>query len=106
MYVASAVYEDDVLQFVGQEEGRVRYKPLQGTTAASFAFDYFIKDHLGNVRMVLTEEAQTDMYPAATMETAQATTEESFYANLPSTRVDPPSGYPSNTPSVVYQISW
>jgi hypothetical protein len=41
-----------------------------GTT--SFNYDYFIKDHLGNVRVVLTEEQKTDMYPAATMETATA----------------------------------
>ncbi len=48
--------------------------------------------------MVLTEETQTDMYPAATMETATATTEEAFYSNLPSTRVNVPGGYPANTP--------
>jgi RHS repeat-associated protein len=48
--------------------------------------------------MVLTEEQQTDMYPAATMETASSTTEEAFYSNLPATRVDLPSGYPTNSP--------
>ncbi|MCU7551147.1 DUF6443 domain-containing protein [Chitinophagaceae bacterium LB-8] len=57
-------YEDDVLQFLPQEEGRIRYKADNG----SFVYDYFIKDHLGNVRMVLTEEQQTNFYPAATLE--------------------------------------
>ncbi len=98
-YIAGMVYQNDTLQFVGTEEGRVRFKPAVGATAASLQLDYFIKDHLGNVRMVLTDESQTDMYPAATMETAESTTEETFYSNLPATRVDPPAGYPSNTPS-------
>ena len=99
LYVAGAVYEDDVLQFVGHEEGRVRYKPAIGSIPADFAYDYFIKDHLGNVRMVLTDELQEDQYPAATMETAAATSEELFYSNLPATRVDLPTGYPPNSPS-------
>ena len=54
----------NVLQFTGHKEGRIRYKP----TDNSFAYDYFIKDHLGNVRMVLTEEQKQDFYPAATLE--------------------------------------
>jgi RHS repeat-associated protein len=58
----------DVLQFFGQEEGRVRFKPLAGTTPASFVYDYFLKDHLGNVRMVLTDEKEQQIYPAATLE--------------------------------------
>jgi len=67
-----------------------------GITA--FNYDYFLKDHLGNVRMVLTEEQKTDMYPAATMETVSAATEETFYSNLSQTRTDVPYGYPANTP--------
>lgn len=82
----------DTLQYFGQEEGRIRKKDT------GYVFDYFIKDHLGNIRMVLTEEQQTDMYPAATMELANATIEESFYGNVLETRDDPPSGYPANTP--------
>ena len=88
-----------VLQFGGQEEGRIRFKPAAGANTADFAYDYFIKDHLGNVRMVLTDEAQTDQYPAATMEDATTAAEETYYSNLPATRVNPPAGYPSNTPS-------
>jgi hypothetical protein len=53
-----------------------------GSLPASFEYDYMLKDYLGNVSMVLTEEQQVDQYPAATMETAQTTTEESLYANL------------------------
>jgi RHS repeat-associated protein len=58
----------DVLQFVPQEEGRIRFKPAVGALPASFAYDYMLKDHLGNVRVVITEEQQQDIYPAATLE--------------------------------------
>jgi RHS repeat-associated protein len=78
-YIAGMVYEDDVLQFAGQEEGRIRYKPAGVNTPADFAYDYFIKDHLGNVRMVLTDEAQTDIYPAVTLEPALTGVEGVFY---------------------------
>ena len=48
--------------------------------------------------MTLTDEQKSDMYPAATMETATATNEEKYYSNLPATRVALPTGYPANTP--------
>lgn len=56
------------LQFIGHEEGRIRYIPAEGTTPAAFVYDYFVKDQLGNVRMVLTDEQKQDIYPAATLE--------------------------------------
>ncbi|HEY0066497.1 MAG TPA: RHS repeat-associated core domain-containing protein, partial [Flavisolibacter sp.] len=101
LYVGSAVYEDGVLQFISHEEGRLRYfGPHQATSGyphtfpGGFHMDYFIKDHLGNVRMVLTGEQKSDEYPAATMETMPAETEESFYSKLPETRVAKPEGTP------------
>ncbi|MEO7049104.1 MAG: DUF6443 domain-containing protein [Ferruginibacter sp.] len=73
----------DVLQLIPHEEGRVRFKPAVGSTPADFAYDYFIKDHLGNVRMVLTEEKQLDHYPTATLEGSGAGSpvenEKAFY---------------------------
>jgi RHS repeat-associated protein len=83
----------DNLQFISFEEGRIR--PTD--SAHTWVYDYFLKDHLGNVRMVLTDEQKTDAYPAATMETAQAATEEALYANVNTTRVDKPAGYPNDT---------
>jgi RHS repeat-associated protein len=91
---------NDVLQFLPQEEGRIRFKPAilntagAITTPASFAYDYMLKDHLGNVRVVITEEQKVDPYPAATMEVAQTATEESIYTGLNTTRIDKPVGYP------------
>ncbi len=61
--------EPETLQFFGHEEGRVRPVYAKGTRQInSFAYDYFLKDHLGNVRMVLTDEKRTDTYPTATLE--------------------------------------
>jgi RHS repeat-associated protein len=55
---------------------------------------YLLKDHLGNVRVVITEEQKVDPYPAATMEVAQTATEESIYTGLNTTREDKSVGYP------------
>ncbi|MBO9205245.1 MULTISPECIES: RHS repeat domain-containing protein [Niastella] len=58
----------DRLQLISHEEGRIRFTPASGTASAQVNYDYFIKDHLGNVRAVLTEEQKQDIYPAATLE--------------------------------------
>jgi RHS repeat-associated protein len=50
------------------EEGRIRpVRDVNNNNITAFTYDYFVKDHLGNVRMVLTEETQTKNY-VATME--------------------------------------
>ncbi len=95
---ANPNYTDDLL-FMLHGEGRIRAlytDPQHPHTLTGLTYDYFIKDHLGNTRVVLTEEQKPDVYPPATMETAQAATEEALYANLPETRADKPSGYPAD----------
>ncbi|MGN6213652.1 DUF6443 domain-containing protein [Parafilimonas sp.] len=86
------VYQDNVLQYLPQEEGRVRYKPAVGTDPASFQYDYFIKDHLGNVRMVLTEEEKTDTYPVLSFEgasgSATVTNQDAVWSNAAGDAVD------------------
>jgi RHS repeat-associated protein len=83
-------YVNDTLQFLPQEEGRIRYN----VSDSSFAYDYFLKDHLGNVRMVLTEQQQSDAYPACTMEEVDSTINNKYYSNVTATRNSVPSGYP------------
>jgi RHS repeat-associated protein len=83
-------YVNDTLQFLPQEEGRIRYNVLD----SSFYYDYFLKDHLGNVRMVLTEQQQSDAYPACTMEQLDSTINNKYYSNVAATRNSLPSGYP------------
>jgi RHS repeat-associated protein len=91
-------YVNDTLQFLPQEEGRIRLRTSENT----FQYDYFIKDHLGNVRMVLTEEQKTDSYPAATLESSSISGESAFYGNLYSAQFSKPSwfydpAYPTNS---------
>jgi RHS repeat-associated protein len=105
-YVSGFVYESktyslaalvslnytDKLQFISQEEGRIRYKAAAGSIAASLNYDYMLKDNLGNIRMVLTEEQQQDIYPAATLENVTfnggtAITNESPYYNITAANV-------------------
>jgi RHS repeat-associated protein len=88
-------YVNDTLQFLSQEEGRIRYN----VPDSSLAYDYFIKDHLGNVRMVLTEQQQTNAYPVASLETTPLSNEKLYYAGLDTGRINKSSvsGYPSDT---------
>lgn len=81
LYMHNFVYKNDTMQFFTHEEGRARYDTVLGTTneAKIFDFDYFIKDHLGNVRMVLTEEKDTVPYVPLTFEDADITAQNAIW---------------------------
>lgn len=66
------------LQFIGHEEGRIRFVQGISPNPSRYVYDYFVKDHLGNVRMVLTEEEQRDIYPIATLEGDKASATSSI----------------------------
>jgi len=99
-YIGSFVYQNNVLQFVGQEEGRIRpYGTDSGLVRLdTLLYDYFLKDHLGDTRMILTDEQRTDAYPMATMEPGDSTIEDTYYANIGTTRtaINTISGYPTD----------
>ncbi|MGN6420025.1 MAG: DUF6443 domain-containing protein [Pseudobacter sp.] len=98
----SSLGNEDRMQFVIHEEGRVRLR----STDNSWQYDYMLKDHLGNTRMVLTEEQNIHFYPATTLEgtfgasgNSMVNHEKQFYKIDPS-RITPESAIPSwNTPS-------
>ena len=52
LYMGGAIYQNDVLQFMSQEEGRIR----ANSNNTGYIYDYFLKDQLGNIRMVLTDD--------------------------------------------------
>jgi RHS repeat-associated protein len=93
-YLSEFVYENNTLRYWEHEEGRVRSITPPQQNAPVFVFDYFLKDNSGNIRTVLTDEQQTDSYPAATMELPASSSENIFYDNVNNTRVLRPSGCP------------
>jgi RHS repeat-associated protein len=84
LYIGGFVYMNDTLQYVLNEEGRIRYTQKRNSTTGvlyyAYEYDYFIKDHLGNVRTVLTEGRDTASYQA-TMEPAAQVTENALFSN-------------------------
>jgi RHS repeat-associated protein len=115
LYIAAFVYQQrdtlsspgggiDTLQFISHEEGRIRWayqKYTTGATGYKYVYDFFEKDHLGNTRMVLTQEKDTSNY-LASMEAAYRATEVQLFNNITSTcyawsSVPGSSGIPSGT---------
>ncbi|TXJ23469.1 MAG: hypothetical protein E6Q24_18100 [Chitinophagaceae bacterium] len=109
-YIGDYVYEQftpsagggngEQLLFVLHEEGRLKIITPQTKTGATGAdlnagtagisnwpvgkqavFEYFIKDHLGSTRMVLTEEYHKEFY-LATMESDAAAAEEPLFGQV------------------------
>jgi len=107
LYIGGAVYESkadnrpetndyiEVLRFIAHEEGRIRFKDVNGTPR--FEYDYMLKDQVNNVRMVITEETTDDIYPIATLESGMQQGEQKFYFFNPSNVVaaSSVSGLPS-----------
>jgi hypothetical protein len=85
LYIDGFVYMNDTLQYVNEEEGRIRWAKKKnntnGTIYYAFEYDYYLRDHLGNVRTVLTEGKDTATY-AATMETADSATVQALFSNV------------------------
>ncbi|NSL88906.1 RHS repeat-associated core domain-containing protein [Chitinophaga sp. Mgbs1] len=92
-YIGQLNFKNDSLRFIGHSEGRTRvvYKTGQ---QPQYVYDYFEKDHLGNIRTVLTEQRDFSMY-AATMEPDAAPKETVLFSNVDETRKSLPPGYPA-----------
>ncbi|MDO6432930.1 DUF6443 domain-containing protein [Flavitalea sp. BT771] len=100
MYLKEFQYRNDTIQFVSHEEGRTRYfwqHYLNGDSSFRMRFDYFEKDHLGNTRVILTDQRDTAQY-VATMEAAYRTKENKLFYNIPATSYarSAASGYPAD----------
>lgn len=93
-YNDDLLYKNDTLRYVTHDEGRIR-TVLTAGKPVGYQYDYFLKDHLGNVRMVLTEQSDLSMY-AATMENANSAKENILFSNIDLTRSAKPAGYPAD----------
>jgi len=104
-YLGGFVYENNSLQFFGHEEGRIRQAYNATQNKYDYRYDYMLKDHLGNVRAVLTDERKQDTYPAATLEgdlnnTASAAyIEKQYYQINPSAVISNPQSLPNTYPN-------
>ena len=112
LYAAGFVYQQtdtitnptggiDTLQFMAHEEGRARlafHKYLNGSTNYSWEYDFYEKDHLGNTRVLLSQEKDSALY-TATMEGRYRSTENLLFYNIPATVYarNLISGYPVDT---------
>lgn len=105
-YLGGYVYRNNALQYFTQTDGRVR--PISGASTP-FVFDYLIKDHLGNTRVVLTDQQNTINPPVATVEetpTASLTTEESYFNINPADITSMPNdNYPNNNGNPPYNTN-
>ena len=94
LYLGAFNYQNDTLQFISHEEGRIR-TASPGKTDTLW-YDYYEKDHLGDTRIVLTEQAQKSVY-TATMELNNAATEQLLFDSIATTRFGVPTGFEPST---------
>ncbi|GEO22236.1 hypothetical protein CQA01_27700 [Cyclobacterium qasimii] len=77
-YIGELVFLDGNLDYMIHEEGRVTYE------SGVYQYEYFVKDHLGNVRQVLRQpKTETKL---ATMESQHATKEKENFSGLSASR--------------------
>jgi RHS repeat-associated protein len=71
------VYENDTLRFITHEEGRLVPDNREGAPGA-WEYQYFLKDHLGNTRVVFSEKKSTTEYKATFETNGQAEEQQLF----------------------------
>lgn len=85
-FIGDFVYQDSVLQYILNEEGRTRPVANDSTGRYTrYVYDYFIKDHLGNVRSTVTANPINAAY-LARHEIATANLEQLVFDNIPNVR--------------------
>ncbi len=78
-YVGAMILENDTLKQIQTAEGRIVADTAgQGYT---YHYQYYLKDHLGNVRLTFGAEPDTTTY-TATMESENASEEEQYFDNI------------------------
>ncbi len=91
-YLNGNIYENHVLQYLSTSEGRSVYTP----SGNSFKEEYFVKDHLGNVRSTIDVIQKPMQIYLATYELASANLEGLYFEQLNEIRDDKPGSINPN----------
>ena len=93
-YWGPIVYNDGDVEMVMHDEGRARY------IGPAFAYDYFVKDHLGNVRNIVKGTMEyVELEYKAGFELVSATVEEAVFTQIGVVRDNKPLGTPGDLSS-------
>lgn len=85
-YLGNFVYKNNGLQYASTPEGRTVYNKASQT----FKEEFFVKDHLGNVRSVIDVYTYPTQQYLATYEVASANLENLFFEKVDEVRDDKP----------------
>jgi hypothetical protein len=89
-YLGAFQYQNNELQQVAHAEGRVRYakrQTINGQTAEYYwNYDFYYKDHLGNIRETVTEQKDATLYKASMETNIVGEIESQVGAGMPSRR--------------------
>lgn len=97
-YINGLEYSDaGELRQIPHEEGRIRRKP-----DGSYIYDYYLKDHLGSVRVTLSEEQPATVYSMVTSEPENEEQETKYFYNVKETRAQKPSSHPTRKAKDLY----
>jgi RHS repeat-associated protein len=94
-YWGPFVFKNDSLQYVLHQDGRTRWL----ADSNLFKYDFFVKDHQGNVRTVMTEDISQGVSLQAGFEMACANMEESTFDCIANVREISPAGSPDDLQS-------
>ncbi|RQO30391.1 hypothetical protein DBR32_12540 [Taibaiella sp. KBW10] len=98
-YIANGVYKNEVLQYLSTAEGRTDMSKAQPQE------QYFVKDHLGNIRSIIASALTEVIGPGGTgrtqnysagYEAANAAVEEQVFENVSNVREEKPGSLSSN----------
>ncbi|MBX9448947.1 MAG: hypothetical protein KL787_04210 [Taibaiella sp.] len=89
-YMSDFVYKDKRLEYIHTPDGRMQPRVNEAGNTG-FVYDFYTKDHLGNIRSTITAEPMSLEY-LASHEIAAAYIENLFFDNIPPVRAPIPGG--------------
>ncbi len=92
-YLGGIEYQDNTLTHIATNEGIARSLD-GGLNNGDWVYDYYLKDHLGNVRAVITEENSQILTEKVTVELHKRLIEDANFDNVSATEQTKPYLYP------------